>query len=108
MATQLHIRSRGTLLVGVAAVAVALVGGAPLGPSAFSAHAALEEGEYEVETVDDERREGEEHEFEGFAGRVPDSRRPKISAYFLRESYPGGATARLVIANTARHVRLQA
>src|SRR4051812_7579241 len=37
----------------------------------------------------------------GFAGRVPDSTKPKITAYAERESYPSGGTARIVIADRA-------
>src|SRR4051812_30442408 len=43
----------------------------------------------------------------GFAGRVPDSTKPKITAYADRESYPSGGTARIVIADRAFNVTLQ-
>src|SRR3954451_15121655 len=43
----------------------------------------------------------------GFAGRVPDSTKPKITAYAVRESYPSGGTARIVIADRAFNVMLQ-
>jgi hypothetical protein len=45
--------------------------------------------------------------YEGFAGRVPDSKKPKLTAYFTSESYRPGATAHLVITDTAPAVVLR-
>jgi hypothetical protein len=43
----------------------------------------------------------------GFAGRGTDSKKPKVEAFFNRESYPRGGNAQLVIADNARGVSLQ-
>ena len=43
----------------------------------------------------------------GFAGRVIDSKKPKLTAYFESESYAPGASAQLVIADTAPGVSLR-
>jgi len=51
--------------------------------------------------------DADELDLVGFAGRMPDSKKPKLTAYFLRESYPRGGTARLVIADTADDVSVQ-
>jgi N,N-dimethylformamidase beta subunit-like protein len=43
----------------------------------------------------------------GFAGRVIDSKKPKLTAYFERESYAPGASALLVVTDTARGITLR-
>jgi hypothetical protein len=43
----------------------------------------------------------------GFAGHGTDSKKPKVEAYFLSESYPRGGNAQLVIADKARSISLQ-
>jgi len=43
----------------------------------------------------------------GFAGHVPDSKKPKLTAYFEQESYRPGDRARLVITDTASQVSVQ-
>jgi hypothetical protein len=43
----------------------------------------------------------------GFAGHGTDSKKPKVEAFFTRESYPRGGSAQLVIADNARDVSLQ-
>jgi hypothetical protein len=43
----------------------------------------------------------------GFAGHGTDSKRPKVEAYFLAESYHIGSSAQLVIADNADHVTVQ-
>ena len=43
----------------------------------------------------------------GFAGNVPDSTKPKVTAFFPRQSYRGGETAQLEIDDSARAVRVQ-
>jgi hypothetical protein len=43
----------------------------------------------------------------GFAGRGTDSKKPKVAAFFLRESYPRGGSAQLVIADNALRVSVQ-
>jgi len=43
----------------------------------------------------------------GYAGHVPDSKKPKLTAYFPRESYRPGSTASLVITDTANDVTMQ-
>jgi hypothetical protein len=64
------------------------------------------------ETPHDHRSAGgeldaDEIELMGNAGHVPDSKKPKLTAYVLRESYPRGGTARLVIADNASGVSVQ-
>ena len=43
----------------------------------------------------------------GFAGNVPDSTKPKVTAFFPRQSYRGGETALLEIVDSAPAVRVQ-
>jgi hypothetical protein len=43
----------------------------------------------------------------GFAGHGTDSKRPKVEAYFLAQSYHSGSRAQLVIADTADRVTVQ-
>src|SRR5436853_1937060 len=43
----------------------------------------------------------------GFAGRVPDSKKPKLTAYFDHESYKPGDRAHLTITDTAKDVSVQ-
>jgi hypothetical protein len=43
----------------------------------------------------------------GFAGHVPDSKKPKVTAYFEQESYRPGDQARLVVTDTAPQVSVQ-
>ncbi|HEV7641475.1 MAG TPA: N,N-dimethylformamidase beta subunit family domain-containing protein, partial [Gaiellaceae bacterium] len=49
----------------------------------------------------------DERNLVGFAGHVPDSTKPKLTAYFPRESYAVGSTAHLEIADRASDVRVQ-
>jgi hypothetical protein len=53
------------------------------------------------------RLDGDELDLVGFAGRIPDSRKPKLTAYFPRESYRPLSTASLVITDTAADVSIQ-
>jgi hypothetical protein len=43
----------------------------------------------------------------GNAGRVPDSKKPKLTAYFDQESYKPGDRARLTMTDTARNVSVR-
>lgn len=43
----------------------------------------------------------------GFAGHVPDSKKPKVTAYFEQESYRPGDQARLVVTDNAPQVSVQ-
>ena len=43
----------------------------------------------------------------GNAGRVPDSTKPKVTAYFERESYRRGDSARMILIDNAAHVSVQ-
>ena len=43
----------------------------------------------------------------GFAGHVPDSKKPKLTAYFEQESYRPGDEAHLVVTDTASQVSVQ-
>src|SRR6266516_3902626 len=54
-----------------------------------------------------EQLDWDEIQLMGNAGRVPDSKKTKLTAYFLRESYPRGGTAVLVITDRAADVSLQ-
>jgi hypothetical protein len=51
--------------------------------------------------------DSDEVELMGNAGHTPDSKKPKLTAYVLRESYPRGGTARLVITDRASSVSVQ-
>jgi hypothetical protein len=51
--------------------------------------------------------DADELDLDGYAGRIPDSKKPKLTASFSRESYSRGATAQLVITDTADDVSLQ-
>jgi hypothetical protein len=51
--------------------------------------------------------DADELDMVGFAGHVPDSTKPKITAFFPRESYEPGAIAELQIADQARNVSIQ-
>ncbi len=51
--------------------------------------------------------DADELELVGYAGHVPDSRKPKITAFFPRESYPVGGIAELRITDTAQEVSIQ-
>jgi hypothetical protein len=54
-----------------------------------------------------QKLDGDELDLVGFAGRVPDSRKPKITAFFPNQSYSTGSTAQLEITDSAPDVRLQ-
>jgi len=99
-----HTHSNASLVYSilVAAVASAAVGvslalcperSAPLAP-----------GTSWVETWGDN---GNEFGDMGFAGRVPDSKRPKLTAFFERESYRPGQTAELDVTDNAPAVSMQ-
>jgi hypothetical protein len=51
--------------------------------------------------------DADELDLVGFAGRMPDSKKPKLTAYFLSESYSRGGNAQLVITDTAKDVSVQ-
>lgn len=51
--------------------------------------------------------DGFEVGFGGFAGRVPDTTKPKLTAYFTRESYHRGDAAQLVVADSACGITIQ-
>jgi hypothetical protein len=51
--------------------------------------------------------DADELELVGFAGHVPDSAKPKVTAYFPGQSYAAGSTAELEIADRASDVRIQ-
>src|SRR3954453_6067736 len=51
--------------------------------------------------------DADELELVGFAGHVPDSAKPKVTAYFPRQSYAQGTTAQLEIADRAADVKVQ-
>jgi hypothetical protein len=92
MATNTHIRSGAA--ISIVALLAALV--------AASAHS---------RTTHSDRVGGELDSDEiglmGNAGRVSDSKKPKLSAYFEQESYRPGDQARLVVTDTAPQVSVQ-
>jgi hypothetical protein len=51
--------------------------------------------------------DADELELVGFAGHIPDSTKPKITAFFPKESYPVGGTAVLHIADSAPAIEIQ-
>jgi hypothetical protein len=51
--------------------------------------------------------DADELEFMGYAGHVKDSKKPKVTAYFLAESYRPGQTATLVVRDSAPHLGVQ-
>jgi hypothetical protein len=54
-----------------------------------------------------ERLDADELSLVGYAGHVPDSTKPKITAFFSRESYPVGGVAELQITDHARGVSIR-
>ena len=54
-----------------------------------------------------EQLDSDEIDLMGNAGRVPDSKKPKLTAYFEQESYRPGERARLVVTDTASPVDVQ-
>ena len=92
-----HLTVRSALLCAAALAAVTAaattLAGASVSPAARE-HAADELDWDEIQLM-------------GNAGRVPDSKKPKLTAYFPRESYPRGGSARLVITDEAANVSLQ-
>src|SRR6476469_7994012 len=51
--------------------------------------------------------DADELELVGFAGHVPDSAKPKVTAYFPAQSYAAGSTAELRIVDRASDIRIQ-
>jgi hypothetical protein len=51
--------------------------------------------------------DSDERNLVGFAGHVPDSAKPKVTAFFPKESYAVGSTARLEITDRASDLRVQ-
>jgi len=51
--------------------------------------------------------DADERNLVGFAGHVPDSAKPKLTAFFPQESYAIGSTAQLEITDRASDVRVQ-
>ena len=108
MTTNRHPHSDShTLLLLVSAVAALLVGlTATLLVVVRTAPVAVPPPD--VETAADDGDEGSGPlEFDGNAGRVPDSTKPKLTAYFDRESFRPGDTATLTILDHARSIRVQ-
>jgi hypothetical protein len=54
-----------------------------------------------------DKLDADELQLVGFAGHVPDSTKPQITAFFPQESYPVGGTAILHIVDTASRVEIQ-
>lgn len=92
MATNSHIRSGAT--VSIVALLAALV--------AATAHSSTNHTDRLGSELD-----SDEIGLMGFAGHVPDSKKPKLTAYFEQESYRPGDRARLVVTDTASQVSVQ-
>ena len=60
-----------------------------------------------VSTRHGEALDADEIELIGNAGRVPDSKKPKVTAYFEHESYGPGDRARLVVTDNASSLQVQ-
>jgi hypothetical protein len=86
MATFTSLRRAGLL----AAAALVLASGAPHGRVDWT-----------------KNLDGDELDLVGFAGHVPDSLKPKITAFFPKESYAVGSTAQLEIIDRAFGVQVQ-
>jgi hypothetical protein len=104
MATNARIQ-RDTVL-RVAAIAAVLV------TAAFAARTSTPTTARTPAGVIDAAHEGmtldaDELELMGNAGHAPDSSKPKLTAYVLRESYPRGGTAQLVVTDHASSVSVR-
>ena len=51
--------------------------------------------------------DADELDLVGYAGHIPDSTKPKVTAYFPKQSYAPGSTARIVVTDRATHLELQ-
>ena len=92
MATNTHTRSGAA--VSIVALLAALVA------------ATAQHGTTHTERLGNEL-DSDEIGLMGFAGHVPDSKKPKLTAYFEQESYRPGDRAKLVITDTASQVSVQ-
>src|SRR5438067_2364903 len=101
MATNSHLTARRALLCAATLAALTAATTALHGASRSTppAHAAV------AETVDS--LDADELDLMGNAGRVADSKKPKLTAYFARESYARGDGAELVILDSAARVSVQ-
>ena len=97
MATSSHLNSRGAL-ARVLALGAALAATVAFIPSTApsSPKPAWVKG-----------LDADELDLVGYAGHIPDSKKPKLTAYFPRESYRPQSTASLVITDTAADVSMQ-
>jgi len=99
MATNAHLNTKGAvarvLSVGAALAALTL----PLLAASAPAHPAQPSW---MKGLD-----ADELDLIGFAGRAPDSKKPKLTAFFPRESYARGSQAQLVITDRADNVSVQ-
>ena len=96
-----HNTARRVLFVLGAVVAAAAIAAATV---AHPMHHSARRAAPVLETFGDD---GFELGFRGFAGRVPDTKKPKLTAYFTSESYRPGGTAELVVADIALGIALQ-
>ncbi|MEP6978332.1 MAG: N,N-dimethylformamidase beta subunit family domain-containing protein [Thermoleophilia bacterium] len=96
MATNAHPNSRDAL-VRVAAIAAVLSAAIATVPTSSTTQL----------RAAGERLDADELDLMGYAGHVPDSKKPKLTATFPRESYRPDRTARLVITDRASNVSLQ-
>jgi N,N-dimethylformamidase beta subunit-like protein len=88
MATESHIRSG--LALRVAALAAALAAAPALLATRSTEHVSPPLDSDEIGLM-------------GNAGHVPDSKKPKVTAYFTRESYRPGDRAQLIVADASHH-----
>jgi hypothetical protein len=104
MATSAHTHRDAVLRVVAIAAAFTAAAFAVQTPSTptVPTPAGVIDAEHEGEELD-----ADELELMGNAGRAPDSRKPKLTAYMLRESYPRGGRAQLVVTDHAKNVSLR-
>src|SRR5438067_3499233 len=99
-------RTPRTTATRVATVLAALLA-APMLFSTASSEPSHEASRPDVVSAEQDELDSDELDLVGNAGRVPDSEKPKLTAYFERESYRPGESARLVLTDTAARVSLQ-
>jgi hypothetical protein len=102
MATNSHPIARRALLCAATLAALAAATTTFHGASSTTSTAQAVAGDPTVDSLD-----ADELDLMGNAGRVEDSKRPKLTAYFEQESYMRGDVAKLVILDSVPHVSVQ-
>jgi hypothetical protein len=105
MATNAHTQRDAVLRVlaiAAALMAAAFASQTSSTPVSAEPPAGVVDAEHEGRVLD-----ADELELMGNAGHAADSKKPKLTAYMLRESYPRGGSAQLVITDQASNVTVQ-